>query len=76
MDVTLIPPKHPVHRVHQSLEQHVAYLTSLDVHPLVHQTTLAPLLAVGRVLPLRLRLHLQDQSQGYDTPHDVYWKYR
>lgn len=71
----LIPPKCPPHRAHGPLEQHVAYpTTSLDVHPLVHQTTPAPPQGVDRVLHLRLRL--QDQGQDYDTPHDESWIYR
>ena len=61
-------PKHLPDRAHESLEQHVAYPTSSSaVYPLAHQTTAHPR-AVGRVL--RLRLHLQDRGQDYDTPHD------
>lgn len=66
-----IPPKYPPHRAHEPLEQHAAYpTTSSAAHPLVRQIKLAHRQAVDRVLRLRLRLHLPDRGQDYDTLHD------
>ena len=64
----LTPPKDHPGRALEPLEQHVAYPTPFSVvYPLVHQTAAHPR-GVGRVLGLRL--HLQDQGQDYDIPHD------